>query len=125
MTISRRSFISGIVAGSAAAGAAFASERTNAAGLCSIPTKWDQTWDVIVIGAGGAGFAAGITRWAARALMRRLACLTAKARSLPDFMQRAKSRAAFTAQTAWAATPLPTSSPSAALRVRAPQRADA
>ena len=61
MTISRRSFISGIVAGSAAAGAALASERANAVGLCSIPTKWDQTWDVIVIGAGGAGFAAGIT----------------------------------------------------------------
>lgn len=60
MTISRRSLISSIVAGTAAS-AALAATSAKAAGLCSIPAKWDQTWDVIVIGAGGAGLAAGIT----------------------------------------------------------------
>lgn len=57
MQISRRSLLSGAVAASVGSVALTA----KAADLCSIPQKWDQTWDVIVIGAGGAGLAAGIT----------------------------------------------------------------
>ena len=57
MQISRRSLLSGAVAASVGSVALSA----KAADLCGIPQKWDQTWDVIVIGAGGAGLAAGIT----------------------------------------------------------------
>lgn len=55
MQISRRNLLEGAIAATAAAAA-----PARAAGLCSVPQKWDQTWDVIVIGSGGAGLAAGI-----------------------------------------------------------------
>ena len=57
MQISRRNLLSGAVAASVGSVALTA----KAADLCSLPQKWDQTWEVIVIGAGGAGLAAGIT----------------------------------------------------------------
>ena len=57
MQISRRNLLSGAVAASVGSVALSA----KAADLCSLPQKWDQTWEVIVIGAGGAGLAAGIT----------------------------------------------------------------
>lgn len=57
MQISRRNLLSGAVVASVGSVALSA----KAADLCSHPQKWDQTWDVIVIGAGGAGLAAGIT----------------------------------------------------------------
>lgn len=57
MQISRRNLLSGAVAASVGSVALSA----KAADLCSLPQKWDQTWEVIIIGAGGAGLAAGIT----------------------------------------------------------------
>ena len=57
MQISRRNLLSGAVAASVGSVALSA----KAADLCSLPQKWDQTWEVIVIGAGGAGLVAGIT----------------------------------------------------------------
>jgi urocanate reductase len=56
MQISRRNLLGGAVAAAATAAAIPA----RAEGLCSMPKKWDQTWDVIVIGSGGAGLTAGI-----------------------------------------------------------------
>ena len=49
MQISRRNLLSGAVAASVGSVALSA----KAADLCSLPQKWDQTWEVIVIGAGG------------------------------------------------------------------------
>jgi fumarate reductase flavoprotein subunit/urocanate reductase len=45
---------SALIPGAALAGTA------EAAGLCKTPAKWDKTYDVIVIGSGGAGLSAGI-----------------------------------------------------------------
>ena len=55
--ISRRQFF-GSTAAVAAVGLTGAAR---AADLCSVPKKWDHTVDVIIVGAGGAGLAAGIT----------------------------------------------------------------
>ena len=53
--LNRRHFIAGAVASTAAfAGAARAED------LCAKPTQWDESFDVVVIGAGGAGFSAAI-----------------------------------------------------------------
>ena len=56
MTISRRTLLST----AALAPAAGLTATAHAADLCKLPTKWDQTYDVLVIGAGGAGLTAGI-----------------------------------------------------------------
>lgn len=59
MKLNRRRLIAGAAASAAAA--ASAPIRAGTAGdPCEAPRRWDQTWDVIVIGAGGAGLAAGI-----------------------------------------------------------------
>ena len=53
--LNRRHFIAGAVASTAAfAGAARAED------LCAKPAKWDESFDVVVIGAGGAGLSAAI-----------------------------------------------------------------
>ena len=53
--LNRRHFIAGAVASTAAfAGAARAED------LCAKPAKWDESFDVVVIGAGGAGLTASI-----------------------------------------------------------------
>ncbi len=57
MTVSRREFLSVGVAASLAG----AVSTAQSASLCKAPTKWDKTYDVIVIGAGGAGMTAAIT----------------------------------------------------------------
>lgn len=56
MTLNRRSFL----VGGAASAAASISTFAHAANPCSTPTTWDKTYDVIVIGSGGAGLSAGI-----------------------------------------------------------------
>ena len=56
MTLNRRSFL----VGGAASAAASVSTFAHAANPCSTPTTWDKTYDVIVIGSGGAGLSAGI-----------------------------------------------------------------
>lgn len=56
MTLNRRSFLVGGAASTAASISTFA----HAANPCSTPTTWDKTYDVIVIGSGGAGLSAGI-----------------------------------------------------------------
>lgn len=55
MTLNRRSFLVG-----GAASAASISTFAHAANPCSTPTTWDKTYDIIVIGSGGAGLSAGI-----------------------------------------------------------------
>lgn len=49
-----------LLTGAAALPAAIASGSALAADPCSLPAKWDKTYDVIVIGSGGAGMSAGI-----------------------------------------------------------------
>lgn len=56
MTVSRRHLLTGSAA-AVAAGFAGAAQATD---LCKAPAKWDETFDVIVIGAGGAGLTAAI-----------------------------------------------------------------
>lgn len=56
MTLNRRSFL----VGGAASAAASISTFAHAANPCSTPITWDKTYDVIVIGSGGAGLSAGI-----------------------------------------------------------------
>lgn len=46
--------------GGAASAAASISTFAHAANPCSTPTTWDKTYDIIVIGSGGAGLSAGI-----------------------------------------------------------------
>ena len=46
--------------GAAAAAPAAVATSAHAADICKLPTQWDKTVDVIVIGAGGAGLTAGI-----------------------------------------------------------------
>lgn len=59
--VSRRMFLAG--SGAAALGtiSTLGVGAAGAAEVCRMPKKWDHTYDVIVIGAGGAGMAAGIT----------------------------------------------------------------
>ena len=59
--VSRRMFLAG--SGAAALGtiSTLGVGAAGAAEVCKMPKKWDHTYDVIVIGAGGAGMAAGIT----------------------------------------------------------------
>ena len=54
MTLNRRSFL----VGGAASAAASISTFAHAANPCSTPTTWDKTYDIIVIGSGGAGLQA-------------------------------------------------------------------
>ncbi|WP_283650378.1 FAD-dependent oxidoreductase, partial [Turicimonas muris] len=56
MTINRRQLLASSII------APFASlpSLASAADLCSVPQAWDKTYDVIVIGSGGAGLSAGI-----------------------------------------------------------------
>lgn len=56
MTVSRRHLLTGSAA-AVAAGFAGVAQATD---LCKAPAKWDETFDVIVIGAGGAGLTAAI-----------------------------------------------------------------
>lgn len=56
---SRRTFLAD--SGAAAFGALGGLGAAEATQLCKLPKKWEHTYDVIVIGAGGAGLAAGIT----------------------------------------------------------------
>ena len=56
MAISRRQML----IGAAAAAPAAVATSAHAADICKLPTQWDKTVDVIVIGAGGAGLTAGI-----------------------------------------------------------------
>ncbi|MFH0782759.1 MAG: flavocytochrome c [Pseudomonadota bacterium] len=63
MEISRRSVLKGAVALSAVAMAGgfalnLASPGETQAALKSLPTKWDETWDVVIVGSGFAGLAA-------------------------------------------------------------------
>ncbi len=59
--VSRRMFLAG--SGAAALGTigTLGVGAAGAAEVCRMPKKWDHTYDVIVIGAGGAGMAAGIS----------------------------------------------------------------
>lgn len=54
-SLTRRTFIAG-----ASAAALGAVAPVHAAEVCRMPKKWDYVFDVIVVGAGGAGMAAGI-----------------------------------------------------------------
>ncbi|HPV48579.1 MAG TPA: flavocytochrome c [Smithellaceae bacterium] len=61
--VNRRSFLKGVTALSAAAvaggfAANLAAPGTAEAALKKMPTKWDETWDVVVVGSGFAGLAA-------------------------------------------------------------------
>ncbi len=56
MAISRRQML----IGAAAAAPAAVATSAHGADICKLPTQWDKTVDVIVIGAGGAGLTAGI-----------------------------------------------------------------
>ena len=58
--LNRRQFIGTAAAGAVAAAAApsaFASQPS----VCALPKKWEKTYDVIVIGAGGAGLASAVS----------------------------------------------------------------
>ncbi len=62
-TVSRRSVLKGAVAlGAVAMTGGFAlnlaAPGTAQAALKKMPTKWDETWDVVVVGSGFAGLAA-------------------------------------------------------------------
>ena len=56
--LNRRTFLSGSVAAGAAA--LFGTEAAHAAGAVKLPTKWDETADVVIVGSGFAGLAAAI-----------------------------------------------------------------
>ncbi len=56
MSLSRRS----LLVGSAAIPGSLVLGSAQAASVCKVPVKWDKTYDVIVIGSGGAGLSAGI-----------------------------------------------------------------
>ena len=58
MDLKRRHFLEGAAAGAVTLGAAGFAEARPAASM--LPTRWDDAWDVIVVGAGGAGMAAAI-----------------------------------------------------------------
>ena len=59
MDMNRRKLLEGAVAG--AAGMTGMTLAGTAQAACSmLPQKWDETYDVIVVGAGGAGMAAAI-----------------------------------------------------------------
>ena len=51
--LNRRTFLSGSVAAGAAA--LFGTEAAHAAGAVKLPTKWDETADVVIVGSGFAG----------------------------------------------------------------------
>lgn len=61
--ISRRRLLAGAAAGAAASAATFA--RASAApadlGVCKLPAKWDETFELVVIGSGGAGLATAVS----------------------------------------------------------------
>lgn len=58
MNLKRRSFLSVIAA---ALGASAVTKTAQAQLYTPVPEKWNETVDVLVIGAGGAGFAAAVT----------------------------------------------------------------
>jgi fumarate reductase flavoprotein subunit len=63
--VARRSFLKGAAIGAAAIASSLAmdlgrAQNADAAAKArALPTKWDETFDVVVIGSGFAGFAAG------------------------------------------------------------------
>lgn len=60
MTLNRRQFITTAAAGAAAVGSAAVHAASESSRDSMLPMKWDEVWDVIVVGSGGAGMAAAI-----------------------------------------------------------------
>jgi urocanate reductase len=58
--LNRRTFLGAAVAGSVSAVAGTAPARA-AENPCSLPKKWDETFDVVVVGSGGAGLASAVS----------------------------------------------------------------
>ena len=61
--ISRRRFLAGAAAGAAASAASFAHAAAAPAdlGVCKLPAKWDESYELVVIGSGGAGLATAVS----------------------------------------------------------------
>lgn len=61
-SLSRRRMLSGAVAGAAAllGGSAAQAAPARSESVCSVPAKWDETYDLVVVGSGGAGLASAV-----------------------------------------------------------------
>lgn len=59
-TMTRRSFFAKAAAASTAGFAATISLPASAIEVAAVPAKWDQTFDIVVIGSGGAGFTSAV-----------------------------------------------------------------
>lgn len=57
---SRRSLLTNAVVASASGLTALTCSTANAMNVAPVPSKWDRTFDVVVIGSGGAGFTAAV-----------------------------------------------------------------
>lgn len=58
--LTRRSFLTNFAAVSTSAATAFVSSSALAMNVSPVPKKWDRTYDIVVIGSGGAGFTAAV-----------------------------------------------------------------
>ena len=61
-SLSRRHMLSGAAAGAAAllGGSAAQAAPARSESVCSVPAKWDETYDLVVVGSGGAGLASAV-----------------------------------------------------------------
>ena len=59
--LSRRQLLSGAASGAAVLlGSSVVNAKESPLGVCKIPAKWDETYDLVVVGSGGAGLASAV-----------------------------------------------------------------
>ena len=101
--LNRRTLIKSLGAGAALLPVAAAHAKESPRAESAVPEKWDETYDVIVIGAGGAGMAAAV-KAAIRSLLKdrstrrtRFVSRNRASRTVPNFTPSRRSKRATSA----------------------------